>query len=316
MESSLPLQPKKSTQLAFFGTAEFSGPSLKRLIESGAHIAVVVTKPDARIGRHKTPQPPLVKQIANEHQIPIIQPAAKHEVLPLLKSLDLQIDAAIVVAYGMILPPEVLNYFPSGMINVHASLLPRFRGPSPIEAAILEGDNQTGVTLMQLAAQMDAGDIYTQKKIALNKNETRPELYSQLSQIGAELLVECIDNIISGEIPPQPQNEEEATYTKLIKKSDGIIDWSLPATTIEKSIRAYLGWPGSRTTLMDRDVVITSVSVVHEKGKPGDATRSGDGNLLVYCGKDALIIKTLIPAGKKEMTGADFLRGHHRKTQN
>lgn len=231
----------------------------------------------------------------------------------MLQSLGIKIDAAVVVAYGMILPQEVLEYFAKGMINVHASLLPLYRGPSPIEAAILGGDSHTGVTLMQLEAQMDTGDVYTQKKISLNGDETRPKLYDQLSRIGAELLVECIDKIVAGEILPHPQDDAKATYTKLIQKSDGIIDWSLPAAVIERTIRAYLGWPGSRTTLMGKDVVITSTRIVDSKGEMGASEPNEAGELLVYCNKDAIIIETLIPAGKKEMTGAEFIRGYYKK---
>ena len=271
-------------------------------------MSVVVTKPDTVSGRGRKRQPPLVKDIATKYDIPIIQPESKDNIRFLLKPYDLSIG--VVVAFGMILPKEAIGYFEYGLINAHASLLPRWRGPSPIEAALLHGDDKTGVTLMQIAPEMDSGDIYTQEEISLSGDETRLSLYDELSKMSASMLNNNLPKIIEGSMQAQPQDDSQATYTKLIKKSDGYIDWSQPAEYIERSIRAYLGWPGSRATIEERNATITAAHITPLTGPAGTPVVTEDKQLAIYCGKDALIIDSLTPAGKREMSGSDFARGY------
>lgn len=210
----------------------------------------------------------------------------------------------------MILPPIVLDHFSSGLVNVHASLLPRWRGPSPIEAAILEGDTETGVTLMSLAPAMDSGPIYTQAHLPLSDAETKPELYKSLAELGSQVLTQALPDILEGELTPEPQDEAAVTYCPLIQKNDGLIDWQQPAEQIARQIRAYLGWPGSRTEINATTVTITTAHPINLSGAPGEFLVTETGELLVYCQTGALIIDRLIPAGKREMSGQDFARGH------
>lgn len=222
---------------------------------------------------------------------------------------------AVLAAYGQILPPAVLDEFPLGVINVHPSLLPIYRGPTPIEQAILDNASKTGVTIMKITSEMDAGPIYKQKSIRLKGTESKAELAGSLQALGAELLVEVLPQVADGSLRPrrQPHVERDASYTRLIKKSDGIIDWHKPAAQIEREIRAFLGWPGSRITLFNKDVIITAAHAVpnNDRGfKPGDEEIVKDtGALMVHTPEGYLCVDRLIPAGKQEMTAAEFLRG-------
>lgn len=296
-------------KLAFFGTEAFSVPSLNSLVREDFTVSLVVTKPDTARGRGRQIEAPAVKQLATKHGLPVIQPRTKTEILELLRAYG-PIDMGVVVAYGMILPPEVIRYFPLGLLNIHASLLPAYRGPSPIEAAILNADEQTGVTLMQIEPKMDAGNIYTRRKVPLTGDENRVVLYRDLSKLGAQLLTDSIPKILDKKIVSTAQDESLASYTKMISKSDGEIDWSLPASQIERQIRAYLGWPGSYAQIWGRRVTITSAKVIDAFGPPGEPFIASESELAIYTSHQALVVNSLIPAGKHEMSGSDFVRGH------
>ena len=286
-------------RIVFFGTADFSLASLRELLKAGFNVVAVVTQPDKPSGRSKQPEASAVKQFAQEKGIPVLQPSQLNE--DFIKELtDLKPDAGVVVSYGRIVPKPVLNLFKDGLINVHASLLPKYRGSSPIESAILNGDEKTGVTLMQLDEGMDTGPIYISEETPL-RTETRPELYEKLAEIGANLLVKSLPDIISGKLKPTPQEESSATEVKMLQKSDGSIDWTQPAEQIERQVRAYLGWPGSRTRIHGKDATITATHVlVGQESTDGIPMETGDG---------VLVIERLIPAGKKEMTAGEFMRG-------
>lgn len=300
--------PTASKPLAFFGTAEFSLPILESLIEQGFDLALAVTKPDKPSGRGRETRAPIIKTVAESHGIPVIQPASKDELLPLLEAYE--VDMGVVVSFGMILPAEVIDFFSGGLVNVHASLLPKWRGPSPIEAAILAGDNVSGVSIMRLEERMDAGPVYGFAEMPLAPEITQGEAYEELSQLGAETLTALLPGIINGEIDPIPQDEDSATYCKLIKKADGAIDWSKPALEIERQIRAYLGWPGSYGKIAGLPVTVTKVELLPTKGPAGKHFITESKELAVYCGQDALIVKSIKPAGKREMSGKDFLHGY------
>ncbi len=224
-----------------------------------------------------------------------------------------QSKLAVLAAYGRIIPQRILDEFPLGIINVHPSLLPAYRGPTPIEQAILGGTPKTGVSIMKLTAGMDEGPIYKQKTLHLTSTESKAELTEILQQLGSELIKEVLPDIASGSLAPRQQpHPSRATYSHLLTKEDGIINWNKPAEQIEREIRAYLGWPGSRTTLADRDIIITESHVMladFPNSEPGKVEVSGT-ELLVETAKGILCVDRLKPAGKNEMSAAEFIRGY------
>jgi methionyl-tRNA formyltransferase len=260
----------------------------------------VATKPDSRGGRGQKTIVPEVKQIVDKHGIAVWQPEKVAEIDT--KIANLKPTHGILVAYGKIIPQATIDLFPGGIINVHPSLLPKYRGPSPIESAILNGDSDTGVSIMRLSAGMDAGPIYAQVRIELDGSETRPQLYEQLAQSGADLLLERLPAIIEGWLTPKPQDDKLATYSRLLKKEDGWIDWTKPAETYEHQIRAFLGFPKSRTKLHGYEVVMTKARV---------AQSADDGSLVMKCQPGWLEILELTAPSGRSMSGADFLRGYN-----
>ncbi len=219
---------------------------------------------------------------------------------------------AVLAAYGRIIPKRVLDEFPLGIINVHPSLLPAYRGPTPIEQALLDSTPKTGVSIMQLTAGMDEGPIYKQKTLHLTGSESKAELTEKLQMLGSELLKEVLPEIANSTLAPRQQpHPDRATYSHLITKQDGIIDWNKPAEQLEREIRAFAGWPSSRTTVADKDVIITAAHVVTQSGTPGQ-TQVIDNELAVFAGTNALSIDHLKPAGKNEMSAAEFIRGYLR----
>ena len=287
-----------NTPIIFFGTEEFSAASLCALIESGFNVASVVPKPESKKGRGPRFVPPTVKLIAQERGIPVWQPTRLSEITEHIKAL--QPVVGVLVSFGKIIPQSVINLFTPGIINVHPSKLPRYRGPSPIESAILNGDTETGVSIMQLSAAMDAGPVYSFIPHPLTGTETQPELYAALATAGAGELVRVLPQIISDELQPTLQDESAATYCQLIQKQDGIINWNTPARQIEREIRAYKVWPGSRTTIGNTEAIITQA---HISTTPTKLSRlCSDGQYLV--------IDALKPIGKKEMPVQAFLTGY------
>lgn len=300
-----------SKQIVFFGTEDFSLITLKALVENGYAITAVITKPDQPKGRGKSVEAPPVKIYAQKHAIPVLQPKKLLEIIDTIRALNSPVG--ILVSYGKIIPQQVIDLFTPGIINIHPSLLPKYRGPSPIEAAILHGDTHTGVSIMQLSAAMDAGPVYKQLAVPSYGNETAEDLYEDLGYRGTAMLLEILPSIISGDLTPVAQDDSKATYCQLIKKDDGIIDWSQTAAQIERKIRAYHEWPQSRTTLGTVDVIITSAQTyLTTKKQPGTVEVIGT-DLLVYASDTALRIKTLKPLGKKEMPVQAFLAGYRNR---
>lgn len=287
-------------RIIFFGTEAFSADALRALIASNFNVVAVVTKPDQPKGRGHKLTEPLVKTIAREHDIPVWQPTKLADVAEQITSL--QPVAGVLVSYGKIIPQSIIDLFTPGIINVHPSLLSRYRGPSPIEAAIIHHDNQTGVTIMQLSAAMDAGPIYAQRIIPLDHTETKPALYATLSRIGNQLLVDTLPDILSGALTPTPQNDADATYCSLLSKQDGLLDPAdLTAVQAEARVRAFLGFPRTRLPLGDQTLIITRAHVSKTAETPLSVQFS-DGNYLI---PDELIA----PSGKT-MPAEAFLRGH------
>ena len=290
---------KKSDRLVFFGTEDFSAASLERLIDDGWQFEAVITKPDFKKGRGQHLFSPRVKDIAQAAGFEVWQPDSIADIKERLRSLNPQMG--VLVAYGKIIPNEIIAIFPKGILNLHPSLLPLYRGPSPIEAAILNGDKVTGVSLMKLSPQMDAGPVYAQDKVKLNGTEDRLSLYERLAQRGASFLAANLEAILEGEIVARAQDDAKATYTQLLTKADGLVDWRKPAETIEREIRAYLGYPKSRTSINGHEIIIT-------KARP--ASSETDGALLKSCGEGYLEILELVGPSGRTMSGADFTRGH------
>ncbi|MEX2014780.1 MAG: methionyl-tRNA formyltransferase [Candidatus Saccharimonadales bacterium] len=218
-------------------------------------------------------------------------------------------DIGVLVAYGLIIPKELIDLPTFGIINIHPSLLPKGRGPSPIEEAMLGGAKQTGVSIMNLSEKMDEGPVLAQKTVELAGNETKQELADSLLGLGSQLLIKCLSNIFSGNSKLVPQPESGVTYTSKIKKSDGVIDWKKPAVRIEREIRAYAGWPRSRAKINNIDCIIIDADITDVKSKPGDI-KADKNYLSVGCASGSLLIKMLQPAGKKPMSASEFIRGY------
>lgn len=292
----------KLSKLVFFGTEDFSLPSLKALIGHDFNVVAVVTKPDFKRGRGKKLEQPAVKQYALEHGIQVFQPEKLKDIRTELEAL--RPVTGILVSYGKILPEWTINVFdPIGIINVHPSLLPQYRGPAPIEAAILGGDTETGISIMRLDAGMDTGPVFIQERTPLIGSEIKPELATQLAEQGANLLVTTLPAILSGELQPTPQQNDDATYTSLISKDDGIINpLTDTAYAIERKVRAYLTFPKTRLTITNNDVIITSAKVVK---------KNDESKLIIPCAENTYLeILTLIAPSGKAMSGEAYLRGY------
>lgn len=301
-----------SKTILFFGTEDFSALTLEALITHGFTIGAIITKPDARRGRHGTLTKPRVKEIGETHSIPVWQPVKLSDIADDIAKFDSPIG--VLVSFGKIIPQSIIDLFKPGIINLHPSLLPKYRGPSPIESAILNGDETTGISIMQLSAAMDAGPVYLQEPYALSRTETAPELYGTLGTRGSNMLVQALPRIIDGTLTPLPQDNTVASYCSLLKKQDGLIDWNKPAIQLEREIRAYKDWPGSRTTIAGIELIVTSAQVVTDAfGVPGTLKTEDSDSLLVQTGDQTLRLLTVKPVGKKEMPIQAFLAGYSHK---
>lgn len=307
--------PNTSKTILFFGTEDFSAAALQALIDNqtnlGITIGAIITKPDTKRGRNKQLVKPRVKEIGEVHNIPVWQPEKLESIADDIRRFDM--PAGVLVSYGKIIPQAIIDLFSPGIINIHPSLLPKYRGPSPIESAILSGDQTTGISIMQLTHAMDAGPVYVQREFALNDTETQDFLYTTLGNFGAALLLEHLGAILDNSLLPTPQDDTIASYCNLLQKSDSHIDWSKPAIQIEREIRAYHSWPGSRTTIDTIDAIITSAEVTqHTQLEPG-AYKIEDNTIIFGTAKDSLRITHLKPVGKKEMPIQAFLTGYKNK---
>lgn len=315
-------------KVVFFGTPEFAVRPLEAIFRAKYAISGVITAPDSPVGRKQVLTPPAAKIAAQKLGLPVYQPETKAELADILKIL--RPDLCVVAAFGMILSKEVLDIPKYGFLNIHASLLPRWRGPSPIQAAILNGDEKTGVTIMLINEKMDEGPILAVREFPifvpsghLPKGDnfqfpriTAGELSKELSKLGAELLVETLPKWLDGEIKPRKQNDAEATYCKIIKKENGKIDWSKSAEYIERMTRAYWPWPTAYTKLRIKNKELRILKIIKaeaskENGhKIGEVFLNKDKKLTVKCGEGSLILEVIQPESKKPMSGEEFLRGH------
>jgi methionyl-tRNA formyltransferase len=289
-----------SKPIIFFGTEDFSLYSLQALVEHKFNVVAVVTKPDTKRGRGNTLTQPAVKIFANQHAIPVWQPQKLVEIIADVQAIDEPVG--VLVSFGKIIPQSVLDLFTPGIVNVHPSLLPLYRGPSPIESAIKHRDAKTGVTIMKLVKEMDAGPIYYQVPYALDATETKPELYETLGELGANVLVQQLPSIIDGSLVPEPQNDNEATYCSLLTKDDSYLKpLEITPGDAEATIRAHLGFPRTRLKIAGYDIIITKAHGVMTKNTPLD----------IECQNGAFLsIDELIAPSGKTMSSSEFLRGY------
>lgn len=303
-------------RIAFFGTPEIAVTSLAALLDAGHDVACAVTQPDRPSGRRRTLTPPPVKVFATERGLPVLQTDAVNARAFRDELAALAPEVVLVTAFGQKLRRRLLELLPRGCINVHASLLPRHRGAAPVAHAILAGDAQTGVTIMQMAERMDAGDILAQEATPIGPRETTGSLTDRLAVLGAELLVRTLDALAAGRVQPRAQDDSQATEAPSLRKNDGAVDWARPAAYLDRCIRAMTPWPGAFTFWVPAGGKLLRLLVLEaepEPGEPGDPGRiasTDHGRLSVETADGLLRILRVQPAGTRAMAVADFLRGH------
>lgn len=296
-------------RIIFMGTPDFAVPSLQALIDRGDDICAVFTQPDKPKGRGHKLQPPPVKELAQRHGLPVYQPETLREESVQKSIAELEPDAIIVVAYGKLLPPEVLAVPRLGCINVHGSLLPKYRGAAPIQWAVINGEKTTGVTTMFMARGMDTGDMLLKAQTDIGQEETAGELFDRLKLLGAELLIKTLEGLELGELAAIPQNEAEATLAPMLKKELSVIDWTEPAGRVHDRIRGLNPWPCAAAVLDGKRVKLLASRVTEGSGAPGTAYDLG-GELMVACGEGMLRITELQSDTGRRMSGRDYLLGH------
>ncbi len=293
------------------GTPAFAVSSLRALADRGHEIACVYTQPDRPAGRGQRPQTSAVRQLALERGLPVAQPETLRDpaLAEHLRALDL--DAIVVAAYGKILPRPLLEVPRRGAINVHGSLLPKYRGAAPIQRAILAGEETTGITIMQMNERMDAGEILLRESLAIRKDDTAESLGARLAEIGARLLVEALDRLARSALVPEPQVEAEATRAPMVRKEEGSIDWRRSAVEIERAVRAFTPWPSAYTTLRGRRLKLHRAAVeASAAAEPGVVVRAVGSDLAVATGSGTLRLLEVQLEGRRRLGAAEFLAGN------
>jgi methionyl-tRNA formyltransferase len=300
-------------RIVMMGTSDFAVPCLQRLMEHQYDVAAVVTQPDRPKGRKRQLTPPPLKEAALAYQLPVLQPEKLRESSALAEVLAYKPDLIVTAAYGQLLPEALLSAPKYGCINVHASLLPKYRGGAPIHWAIIRGEAKTGLTIMYMVKQLDAGDILTQVEVPISDDDNVATLHDKLSRAGAELLTETIPHLIRGEITPLTQDEEEATYAPNIRPEDEIIDWNRTAREVYNLIRGLSPWPVASTYWSGQRVKIWGARLLAEhttKGTPGTILNVSDAGIDIAAGNGVVRVTSLQPAGKKVMDAKTFINGN------
>ncbi|MFH0905301.1 MAG: methionyl-tRNA formyltransferase [bacterium] len=303
------MEQSKKYRVIFMGTPDAAVPSLKALLSDAQfEVVAVVTQPDKPVGRKQIITPSPVKVVAGENNIPVLQPVKIKNNQELWKQLrELNPDVIVVVVYGKILPQEVLDIPTKGIVNVHPSFLPKYRGTSPVVSAILNGEQETGVTIMKIELEMDSGGIIAKSEpVTISPTDTTATLAEKLAEVGAQVLLESLPKYLNGEITPTPQNESEATYVKMIQKEDGLIDWNNDENYIARQVRAYHPWPSAYTVWGGQQLKILRATYMPSIENPPGHVASLDGAMFI--GK--LRIDRLQLSGKKAVSGTEFLRGY------
>lgn len=302
---------KRSKAVVFFGNERLATgvstdtPVIKSLLKSGYSIKAIVSHYER--GRSRNTRGLEIARVADENGIPLLLPERLSDIQGQLVGYEAVIG--VLAAYGKLVPQSIIDIFPEGIINVHPSLLPLHRGPTPIESVILDGSASTGVSIMGLVKEMDAGPIYAQQTMPLTGKETKQSLADTLSQAGAVMIIDVLEQIYNGKVRSVKQNDSRATFDSLITKESGVLDFNKPAFRLEREVRAYLGWPQSRTTMAGREIIVTKAHVVSGYGEIGSIWVEGK-QAGFYTSKDILAIDTLKPAGRSEMTTEGFLAGY------
>lgn len=305
-------------RVVFMGTPDFAVGALQAIIEAGHQVTAVVTQPDKPKGRGKEMQMTPVKACALTHSIPVFQPVKikEAEAVEVLRSY--QADIFVVAAFGQLLSEEILAMPKYGCVNIHASLLPKYRGAGPIQWAIIDGEKKTGITIMQMEKGLDTGDILFQKEVQIDAGETGDSLHDKLAAAGAELIVEALPKIAAGQVVPRRQNDADSCYAKMLQKSMGKIDWNMPAGKLDCLIRGLISWPGASTTCRGKNLKIWEEEPVAEEEFHQQTSEWIPGTVLgvekdafyVRAGEGALRILSVQLEGKKRMAVKDFLLGY------
>ena len=300
-------------RILFMGTPDFAVPSLEALIRAGHQVCGVFTQPDKPKNRGMKLQAPPVKVCAQAHDIPVYQPVKLRDGAALALIQELAPELIVVAAYGRILPDDILAAPPKGCINVHSSLLPAYRGAAPINWAVLNGDKETGVTIMHMAHDLDAGDIISQAATPIDPDETVVALHDRLAELGAELLVDTVARIAAGTAQRTPQDHEKATLAPMLSRELSPMDFTRTARQLHDQVRGLIPWPAAVTTLGDKRCKVFSTVVLDQKtdAVPGTVLTAGKGGLTLACGEGTVLgIVELQPDGGKRMKAVDYLRGH------
>ena len=300
-------------RIVFIGTGEIGVPALRALLKSEHHVVAVVTQPDKPAGRAQLIEPTPMKKTVTTANVQVLQPPRIKDPQAIEEIRALTPDVIVVMAYGQILPRDVLEIPKIASLNLHASLLPRWRGAAPIQAAIAVGDRETGITVMYMDEGLDTGDILLQRTIDILPDDTGGSLQDRLAQIAPEALLESLRMLEKNSAPRIPQDNAQATWAPKLKREHGRIDWSEMAEAIERKIRAFNPWPGAFMEISGRNLKIFSASVVDLSGEPGEILKS-ENELVIAAGKGALLLGEVQLEGKRKMSAAEFLRGHHGRS--
>lgn len=297
-------------RVVFCGTGEIGLPALRALLDSGKYeVPGIITQPDKPAGRDLKPRASAIKQLAIERGLPVYQPPKLRDAASLEMLRSLQPDVMVVVAYGQILPKSVLELPRLGCLNLHASLLPRHRGASPIHAAILAGDANTGMTVMYMDEGLDTGDALLEQSLAIGLQETTGELHDRLADIAAPCLLRALDLLAAGTAPRVPQDSKKATYAPKLKKTDGFLDWNRPSSELALRVRAMSPWPGAFARISGHALKIHSAAEDPASGLPGTVLRADAISLVVACGTGSLSLLSVQLEGRKRLPASEFLRG-------
>lgn len=297
-------------RLAFAGTPEFAERSLTAILSAGHDVALVLTQPDRPAGRGMRTSQSAVKRAALQHGLDVYQPASLNDPTSLGPIVDMCPELLVVVSYGLILPQAALDSAPLGSLNVHASLLPRWRGAAPIQRAILAGDLESGVTIMKMDAGLDTGPMLAQRAVPISEDDDAGILHDRLAALGAEMIVAALGALGSGSASYTPQPATGVTYARKVEKSELTIDWSRPARELTRAVRAFRPTPGVSSTFAGASVKIWEARVADGSGEPGRTLAADRHGIVIACGQGALSVTQLQRAGGKRLSAADFLRGH------
>lgn len=302
-------------RIVFMGTPDFAVPSLKALIEAGHEVCGVFSQPDKPVGRHQGKlKPTPVKECALAHNIPVFQPAKLRDGTALAQLQELAPELIVVAAYGRILPDDILDLPPKGCINVHSSLLPKYRGSAPIHWAVVNGDKETGVTIMHMATELDAGDIIDQVTTPIDPDETVETVHDRLAELGGELLVKVVARIADGTAVRTPQDPAQVTFAPMLSRELCPIDWTMPARAIHNKVRGLVPWPATSTDVINGDAVKVFATAVLDKdtpAQPGTIVAAGKEGIDIACGDGKVLrVLELQAPGSRRMAAAAYLAGH------